>query len=351
MPKAPDLAGLTLRGYEPGDETSIVELFTRVYKRPLTVDRWRWKLKSRPARVENIWLVFDGPRLVFQYAGIPMRFLAAGKERDFILSVDTMTDPDYQRRGLLTSVGRFTYDTWAQAGLALVYGLPNERWGTRTDALGIRKLFSVTWRLRALRPEALAAKRKGLGALRSVNVLGPLLTAAVGPRADAAISVRELSAAGPEVDALWSSTAPRPGVMGIHDAAFVRWRYLEAEPKFTLLLAERAGTPVGWAAYRLSEKKGERYGVLAEVFAPGDERAWTTLLRAVIDRLAAAGATHVLALSAPGNPIDRRFARAGFVTRKNRFSLETALFAEDLSFEALADPAGWHLSGGDFDVV
>ena len=76
-----------------------------------------------------------------------------------MVSVDTMTAPEFQRRGLLSEVGRSTYAHWRDGGVAFVLGLPNERWGSRASALGWIELFPLQWLTRALRPAALLARR------------------------------------------------------------------------------------------------------------------------------------------------------------------------------------------------
>src|SRR4029078_1651543 len=91
--------GLTLRAAAPEDEAGVLALFERTFGRPLALERWRWRLRRRPTPVPNVFLVFDGARPVFQYAGIPVAMRVGGRDVLAIERVDTLADPDYQRCG------------------------------------------------------------------------------------------------------------------------------------------------------------------------------------------------------------------------------------------------------------
>jgi len=342
-------SGLRLRGYEPGDEPAIASLFERTYGRLTTPAHWTWKLRARPSPVENVFLVLDGERAVFHYAGIPARLRLLGRDVDAMLSVDAMTDPDYRRRGLLTSAGRHAFDAWRAAGIALTYGLPNQQWGSREAALGWRKLFTLAWRLFPLRPEALLARRVPIPGLARVDVAGRLYAALHrGLARDPDVSVRRVTSKDAALDRLWERAKERAAISIVRDADWISWRYLEPERPYEVLLAERGGEPAGVAAFRLAE---DGAGAIAELFAPGDDGAARTLLRAALDALRERGADRAVALSAPGTRADALLSRAGFLRRPHGFTLEIVPFAEDLPLEELADASRWWISGGDFDVV
>ncbi|HYF62089.1 MAG TPA: GNAT family N-acetyltransferase, partial [Herpetosiphonaceae bacterium] len=181
----------TLRPYRAGDEHALVELFGRVFGRQISVEHWRWKLKSHPSPAENVWLAAAADRPIFQYAGIPLRFQTPAGETTAMVSVDTMTDPGFRRRGLLTSVGGHAYQCWRRAGVGFVLGLPNDKWGSRTGALNWEALFGLRWLIRPLRPEAIAARRVGRAA-RGLAALGGLWNIAWDRRlaADPGLSIR-----------------------------------------------------------------------------------------------------------------------------------------------------------------
>ncbi len=246
----------SIRAYRPGDERALVALFERVFGRAISEAHWRWKLRQQPSPVENVWLAVDDDRPIFHYAGIPTRYRLPAGEATAMVSVDTMTAPEFQRRGLLGSVGRHVYDAWRAAGVPFVLGLPNERWGSRAGALGWQPLFSLQRLVRPLRPEAILARRLKQPALARLTPIGGLWNAIwrMRSRGDGALRVRAVDRAGPEFDQLWQRCGAGVPVSVIRDSAWVNWRYLDA-PAFAyrVLLAERDRQPVGYAAYRVEQ--------------------------------------------------------------------------------------------------
>jgi hypothetical protein len=345
----------TVRPYQAGDEPALVELFGRVFGRPISVDHWRWKLKSLPSPAENVWLAVADGRPIFQYAGIPLRFQTPAGETTAMVSVDTMTDPDFRRRGLLTSVGAVAYERWRAAGVSVVLGLPNDKWGSRTGALNWQPLFGLRWLIRPLRPEAIAARRMGL-APGGLAALGGLWNIAWdrGLRAEPGLSVTMVGRAGAAFDQLWARCRDSLALSVVRDSAWVNWRYLAAPGQaYRVLLAERDGAAAGYIAYRLERGGGRPWGMIAELTTiPGDEAARRTLLGRAVAHLRAAGAEAIATLAIPGSALERSYRRAGFVFgRPGAFTVQYVPLATGVPAAVFRDPDGWALAGGDFDVI
>lgn len=361
--------GWRIRGYLPGDEHALVELFQRAFGKAITTEFWRWKLKGIPSPVENVFLALDGERPIFQYAGIPLPFRLLDRESTVMVSVETMADPEYRRRGLLTAVGRVSYTAWSQAGISFVLGLPNEQWGSRTAALGWLPLFTLRWMARPLRPEALLARRLGVPWLANALPFGHAWNRCLelsAPAADPSVVCRPVERAGREVDALWSRVG---GVLSVvRDSRFLNWRYCDAPGHgYHLLMAERDGEPVGYAAYRVHRSPDRVVGYIADLFAPaaggavgiddssrgrnGPRVVRQALLTALLHSLFELGADVALTLAVPGTPLEAELRRMGFFVRPGAFDVQLLPLAPELPRAALSDPRRWHIAGGDFDVV
>jgi Acetyltransferase (GNAT) domain len=345
----------SIRAYRPGDERALVALFERVFGRPITEAHWRWKLKQPPSPVENVWLAVDGDMLVFHYAGIPTRYRLPGGDVTAMVSVDTMTAPEFQRRGLLSSVGREVYDTWREAGVPFVIGLPNERWGSRTGALGWEPLFPLQWLVRPLRPEAILARRLKLPTLARLAFLGAVWNGfwRIRVRRDSEVQMRPVERAGPEFDRLWQRCGADAPVSVVRDSAWVNWRYLDANAgAYRVLLAEREGQPIGYVAYRVETHPGGVAGFIAELFtAQSDSRGRGALIDQTLDALCAAGADNAITLAIPSTPLYDSLKGAGFMRSRGAFSVQIVPLAPDLPMDTLRDPLSWNMAGGDFDVI
>lgn len=356
MNPPPDPPRWTIRPYRPGDEAHLLPLFERVFGRAIAEAHWRWKLKQQPSPVENVWLAVDGDKPIFQYAGIPTRYQLSAGEITAMVSVDTMSDPDYRRQGLLTKVGRFTYDAWREGGIPFVIGLPNQQWGSRTQALGWLPLFPLQWLVRPLYPEALVARRLKLpAALARPRLLSALwhgwgkLTL----RPHSTIQLRQLRQAEPVLNQLWQRYPADGSFSIVRDAAWVGWRYL-ASPTYPyqVWLAERAGEPVGYAVYRIEQQAGRKVALIAELFTlPADDKTLNTLLWHVLDRCYAEKVEMVATLAIPGTALHHTLRQAGFRWSWGEFSVEIVPLAGDLPLDSLADPHKWVMFGGDYDVV
>lgn len=360
--QANESIGWKLRPYRAGDEARLVALFARVFGQDHSVDWWHWKLKGRASNIENVWVaVTDDERIIAQYAGIPVRMKLGAQEHAAMVSVDTMTDPQFRRRGILTELANAAYSSWADAGVAAVIGLPNQQWGSRTAALGWERLFPLPWLRWVLRPDQVIAHS---GRLPGYVLAPTAALASIFSRLNHRIVKGRLAAHAhnylvnpPEkpgdFDRLWAIVGPEYQNLAVRDAEWVSWRYIEpSEPGYHLLMAYLSGEPVGYLAYRIVRIGAKNTGLIADLFvAPADQAATNALLLRALDDLWARKATTVATTAPPGTSLFRLLRAAGFGLGPGSFSFEIVPLDRTLDLAVLQDPATWQLSPGDFDIV
>jgi hypothetical protein len=266
-----------------------------------------------------------------------------------------MTAPECRRQGILTAIARFAYDTWRKAGIPFVLGLPNEQWGSRTDALGWKALFPLQWLVRPLQPVALLARRLGISALSQLPFLDSVWNRwwDRNIQLDETVHTRQVDRAGAEFDVLWQTCRADRQISAIRDSVWVNWRYVKA-PTFAyrVLLAERWGQPVGYCAYRLQETAGRKLGFIAELLAPqSDTPARSTLIARALQQLRAEGAEAAITLALPNTSIFHTFRRAGFLFSWGSFGVQLAPFDPTLAMDIVHNPQSWRMAGGDFDII
>jgi hypothetical protein len=309
----------------------LIDLYRRAFGRAISQEQWLWKLGSWRAGVANVWVAEVNGRIVFQYAGIPTRVRHRGTESWAMVSVDTMTHPEYRRRGLLGEVGATTYARWKEAGIAYVVGAPNERWGSRLNVLGITPVAELGWWVRWLDPFRILAARAGLRWSRS----GPR------PRATPTANLRVSVIDDPTpFDELWQRTGEE-GV--VRDAAWFRWRYLDAVPKSIVLGAWQSGHLVGGVAFHVDEDRGLPSGIISEVVG-STFPVLRLLLVQSCQYLRAMGAVRAALLVQRGSTLEEAALATGFLPRRSGFCVQAA----DLG-GGLPRAAVFH--GGDFDVA
>jgi hypothetical protein len=347
-------SALTIRPYRVDDEHDLVELFARAFGHPVTEEHWRWKLRSRPSSIENVWLAVAEDKPVFQYAGIPTPFWLGQTAVTGMVSVDTMTAPEFRRRGLLTQVAGRVYAAWREAGVAFVIGLPNEQWGSRARVLGWRPLFPLQWLVRPLRPEAILARRLRAPSLKRATFAGVLWNRFLQSRVrrDPQLQTESIASADEAFDQIWEACKSDWMFSTVRNREWVNWRFLSAPARtYEVTLARRAGRPTGYSAYRVTTTHDFVSASLAELFAArADGATRDGLLHELIERLLSARVEALFTLAVPGTGYFRWLRGAGFLPRQ-RFSVELVPLSPELPLDRMLDPEHWNLSGADFDVI
>lgn len=319
----------------------------------MTEEHWRWKAKARPTPVENVGIaVAADDRPIFQFVGIPCPAVVLGAPRTVMVGADVVTAPAFRRRGVFPTTARRLFDTWREAGIALVLGLANDRWRAQADALGYERFFPLRRLVRLLRPERVLARKARVPALADLRTIGSVWNGMWNRRAPAEIGVRSLASATPEIDAVWQRAVPLIQTSLVRDRAWVAWRYCTCPYRsYQIALAERAAGPVGYAVHSVVRHDETTSVLVPEIFAPGDQPALRALIGHVVARGAAADADTVVTFAVPGSTVERELRHAGFLRGRGGWPLEVIQLDPAIPRAALRDPENWWLTGGDFDVV
>lgn len=346
--------GMVVRPYHADDIPALVALFERVFGKPITSEHWRWKLAAQLPPACNVWLAEAQGRPVFQYAGIPQRYELDGVPASALVSVDTMTDPDFRRRGLLTLVATRAYEAWREAGAAFVIGLPNQQWGSRASALGWQELFPLQWLVRPLEPQALLGRRLRMPWLGKVPGVARLWNAFFDGhlRRDSGLELREVREAGAEFDQLWSRLRTQFAFAAVRDSAWINWRFLRSPLRnYRVVAAWRKGVVAGYFAWRVIEADQHVSVQLAELVCPADDVATRDTLLLELIRLARQmRAQTISTLAIPATPLQRALKHAGFFAGPG-FSVQLVPFRDTPTLEALRVRERWLMSGADYDVI
>jgi hypothetical protein len=347
-------SSITVRPYHDTDVPDLVELFARVFNKSISAEHWRWKLALNRAPGGNVWLAVSADKPVFQYAGIAQRYHLLDREVVGIVSVDTMTHPDFRRRGLLTKVATQAYAAWREGGAGFVIGLPNQQWGSRAQALGWIELFPLHWAALPIRPEVLLAHKLKAPWLRHFRWASALWMRLLKRRLqdDPGLEITDVVHADLSFDELWMRLRDQQAFAAVRDSAWVNWRFLTSPLRRYSVLAARRGTAtLGYVAYRTA-KTDTRVSIhLAELIAANDDtRTRDRLLAALMERARAMGADVIVTLALPDTPHEGWLRRRGFF-RGPGFSVQLVPLATALPLERLKDRREWLLSGADFDVI
>lgn len=318
--------------------------------------RWRWLFVDNVSGAPMHYLVADaGERLAGQYALIPVRMQHAGRPVLGLLSVDTATDPEFERKGIFTTLARQLYGA---SSAALVYGFPNARSAPTFyaklgwTALRFPKVF------RPLGDLARVARALGVRTPDLMDVTGPVLDAANSVEYTLArlrgATVVPLDAIGPWADTLWARVAPALGTCAIRDRRFLAWRFTSGPWRYRLHGLVRAGEITGIAVSRIRSWRGIQIATLMELLVdPQDRIGARALVADVIRHARAAGASALQAIVTPRHPHRGALVRMGMIPLPSRFVPEMSFGVRINGPDAIPNQAmhsdDWYLSGADLD--
>jgi GNAT superfamily N-acetyltransferase len=356
--------------YQAGDEEKIVELFEKVFGRPMdpagdSLQHWRWEFLDRPEKDVAIRLAWDQERLAGQYAAGPVRLFVDGKEYSSALSYDTMTDPEYQGQGIFTSLAEQLFADLSAKGYHSIFGFPN---GNSIHGfvkkLGWRGIGAPPVFVRPVSPFHLLTEKLKI----PVKLAGWISKAFLLPvvaveriffkKAKRQIAVREEKRFDDWADVLWETCSQQHRVWVARTKAYLNWRYV-AKPfnSYRIYSAWSAGKIAGYAV-TCREKKfvGVSTFVMDLLVDAACPDAADALLSQVTADAAVKGALLVCALVTPSS-----FCRKGYV-KHGFFKLPEKLFPQELHFagrllpdsvgnEFFYDLQSWGISWGDDDVV
>jgi hypothetical protein len=305
---------------------------------------------SKPS-FDNVWIATHSGRPVGQYAGSPVVAWIHGERQPAAAIFDVMVDPAMRRAGVLTRMAIQAHDCWRQAGVHFAFGLPNEQWGGRIQALGIEPLFSLRWLVRILRPESLLARHLGIDGLARLAPAGALARRLLGrAAADPWIEFRELHAVSDDLDIVAGKAVQPDTVHPARGSDWVERRYLRCpSADYHVLLATRDDIPVAYGVYGLSGSTRGRAAITEVTSDVNDPAAYAALVNEIERRCVERGVESIRILAAPGTLHYRRLRRYGFLPRRAAFEFHYVSLRQDM--QPLTNLDTWHFQGGDFDVV
>jgi GNAT superfamily N-acetyltransferase len=312
--------------------------------------RWEWQYRRNPYNPPDglqIWIAREGPTIVGQYAGMPVRLAVRGEEIDGSWGMDVMVAPERQRQGIGERLVR-TWDRHVGAALGLApsdasYRLFQKlRW---PDVGPVPCLVKPLTRRAVRRPTWPVPLNRALSAvswplIRMVARTRPL-------RAEAAL-IRRFDA---EFTELWERVKGKFDLAVRRDATYLNWKF--ASPphvRYSLASVRRGGRAVGYAVYRHLQEPRGRVTLLVDFLAdPDDEAAVKTIVRWV-DREARAADSDKIRCYVLHAGFRRLLRRSGYFQMKAGLPFVAKVNAVALPPAFYGNTDRWHVTLGDADL-
>lgn len=343
---------LTIRPYEAGDETEILRTFNRVFREtngPSYVDRelatWHWQFRDNPEGSRISLAVADDGTVAAQYAGVPLRVSTPLGQQTFVHIVDSFVHPEYRQGlkapGLFVNTALPWFADCYRRGDAVPYGFPVPR----AERIGQRYLH--------------------YNRLRVVDYLCRRLGCETNLQPPAGIAIARMDALDDEdlvseVDGLFARFAAQRSCLTIRDAAYLRWRYLEAPSQPYEIWAARAfGSLLGWCVLRPQHELVPGACTIVDWVVPdrGPERPNSEVIDALLAmasrRAREEGRQTLLGVFADPAPECAEFRGRGFEVVPSGHTMERRLtyqiFNRELTEQFVT--SNWWYTLGDSDLA
>jgi GNAT superfamily N-acetyltransferase len=275
---------LEIRRATDADRDEIVALLGASLRReadPRFVQLFAWKHEENVFGRSPAWVAVDGDRIAGFRVLMPWEFVEHGEVVRAVRAVDTATHPDYQGRGIFTSLALHAIDE-LRGEVAFIFNTPNDQSRPGYLKMGWQVVGRVPT---AVRPTGW----RGLTRIATARVPAERWTAP----SDAGVPATEVLADDAALARLVESQPATGALRTRLSPAFLQWRY------GTPLLSYRAvaapgGVQDGVAFFRIRRRGAAREAALCDVIAPGADRGVVGELTRAVTR--AADADYVIRL-------------------------------------------------------
>jgi predicted acetyltransferase len=316
--------------YTEGDEHKILDLFSEVFGKEMSLKVWKWRFVENPFGRGIIKLLFDKGKLIGHYAIIPMKVKVSDGVIDAAFSMTTMTHPDYRGRGIFPLLGEETYQEANRKGIKFVFGFPNQN---SYDGF-VKKL---NW--------------LGFGTMNVWQRDFERQSSFIHTQDE---SVQEIDEFDDTVNSLWAEVEKNYTIIVPRTRDFLNWRFVRIpDVSYTKYVYKDGEDKIsGYIILKIHRSESETKGHIIDMLSIPDERVVNALLRRTysffIER-------EILDASCwfPEKCFCADMLRKdGFsIARMERTFFGVRIFDKtDMSLKFVKDFPNWYLTMGDSDV-
>lgn len=355
----------SIREYREGDEEGILELWKAVnplrqYNREQWMKWWHWMYKENPAASGKIWiwLADDDSRIVGQYAVMPVVMKIAGKTIIGAQSLDTMTHPEYTRRGIFETLTNKVYREAETEGIHIVYGFPNKlsypgftkklKW---FDVATMQIMFKpLNWEntLKIRVKNKFLLKLFAIGA----HLVSKGFVRTQSPPVVEGLTITQVFSFDDRINDFWGKVSNRYKIIVIRNRAYLNWRYGAPNAKYIIYIAEGNKEIFGYLVLRCLQREYTKVGLIFDILAQSEEVARYLLLEAV-ERCKREKMHLIQCNLIADKMLLKAFRKSGFLPlpfiKGSQFCAYSS--SSDISKEFLKDPQNWLVQIGDSDLV
>lgn len=349
------------RAFQNGDEEAILELQQAIYGEVADKNRWlrwwNWKYKQNPAGEAIIQVACRGNQIVAQYAITPVKMKFGGRFIAAAQSVDTMTHPEYQGRGIFTALSAEVFREAARRNVAIIYGLPNKL--TSWHEKNWLKIGRLEFMIKPIDTNKII--RKYISPEIPNRICAGLVKMATGllfherrDKSEEGISITRITAFDKRADGLWETVSGDYKIGVVKDKVYLNWRYTGlSENEYEIYFAEKQGKAIGYLVLKCLPQQGLNAGYILDLMVPLREQAVArSLVRKALEIFREKQADIVFYPSIASRMLKKTLRKTGifsFPPLNNKLPFVARANVPDIPEPMLCNPENWLVQMGDSD--
>jgi len=334
------------------------EYFGHSLIRSHETEYYRWKCYNNPVMAGEMWLAEDCGRLVGMKNVTPKLMKMLGKIIPVAEMGDSFTHPDYQRRGIFTTLSKASRESMLQQGVNLIYNTPNKNslpgYLRRLDhavvPIAVRNLAKPVFPRPALK-KMLPAPFLAYFLSPPLEVISRIMSA-VGKACIGrnGITVSEVSSFPDDIDGLWEELSGQYDVSLVRNGVYLEWRYVVNPDTYSILIArDESDVLRGFMVTKIGFEEDVALAYIADFLVPEARTdILAELLAGALHRFYQQKVSSVAVWSINGSRAGSVFRRFGFIPRAKSPLL---CYQNEVGRELSSRVLKWHLTMGDTDNI
>jgi GNAT superfamily N-acetyltransferase len=306
-----------LRKYRNGDEQAILELLNIVFRSWGSLEYWEWKFKKNPAGSPIIWLAECGARVIGHCSIIPIRMKVGNSYVIGGLTCDLATHPDYEGKGIFSSLLNRCIMDAAENDIILTWGFAAAHLGPvykRYQRIG--HICFLNRMIKVLDWEPLLTRYVSNRYLvhAIARVLSKLRRSK--PACENSIIIKEISHFDDNIGIFWQEISQHFTIIVERDQEYLNWKYVDQpENEFTIYLAVEKNKILGYSVLCKTRHEDLTIGNIVDILGFGDHRNVVgSLIFRSLEHFRKSGVSMVNCTIPEKHPYKSILSEAGFIT-------------------------------------
>ncbi len=319
----------------------------------------KWKCCSNPVQPGYIWLAEDGDRIVATASMTPKRMKILERTVLAAETGDTFTLPEYQGRGIFTSLVKSTTAEAVKKGINFIYGLPNnDSLPGYINKLDYRQITSprLCYLGRPLNIKKILSQKTNSPLVASIlsppleivsRVIFKLAAIRIGR---SSLSVSQVSSFPDDIEKLWERVSAHYDVILVRNKEYLEWRYVAAPNRYLILIARsQEGEVSGYMVARIADEKDRRVGYLVDFLSLEDNAGvFNKLVMTLLGVFRSNKVDLISTWVMKGSFYYKTLLKLGFLPWTKILLI---CYKDELGDKILGKAYKWHFTQGDSDGI